>query len=96
MEDWKKSFIYKLARCVLFIVSASLLQDEWVSMGVSSDGSYGVEPGLIYSFPVKINPDHTYNIVQGLAIDEFAREKMDLTMKELCEERDAALEVCQD
>jgi malate dehydrogenase len=70
--------------------------DEWVSMGVASDGSYGIEPGLIYSFPVKTKPDHSYEIVQGLAIDDFSREKMDLTLKELQEERDAALEACQD
>lgn len=67
-----------------------------MSMGVSSDGSYGIEPGLIYSFPVKIKPDHSWEIVQGLAIDDFAREKLDATLKELIEERDAALEVCQD
>eukprot|EP00918_Siedleckia_nematoides_P080456 GHVU01176524.1.p1 GENE.GHVU01176524.1~~GHVU01176524.1.p1 ORF type:complete len:369 (+),score=45.61 GHVU01176524.1:107-1108(+) len=71
-------------------------EGEWVSMGVSSDGSYGIEPGLIYSFPVKIKPDHTYEIVHGLAIDDFSREKMDQTLKELIEERDSALEACQD
>lgn len=65
-------------------------------MGIPSDGSYGIEKGLIYSFPVRIGADHSYSIVQGLSIDEFAREKMDATMKELLEERDAALETCQD
>jgi malate dehydrogenase len=71
-------------------------QSDWVSMGIVSDGSYGIEPGLLYSFPVRIAPDHSLSIVQGLEIDTFAREKMDLTAKELLEERDAALEVCQD
>lgn len=70
--------------------------DEWVSMGVPSDGSYGIEAGLIFSFPVRFNPDHTYKIVQGLAVDDFARDKLAVTMKELIEERDSALETCQD
>lgn len=71
-------------------------EGEWVSMGVTSDGSYGIEAGLIYSFPVQIKPDHTYTIVQGLAINEFAREKMDVTMKELQQERDDAVKACQE
>lgn len=69
---------------------------QWVSMGVPSDGSYGIEAGLIYSFPVQIKPDHTYSIVQGLSIDDFARAKMDATKQELIEERDDALKACQD
>lgn len=73
-----------------------MLQGEWVSMGVTSDGSYGIEQGLIYSFPVQIKPDHTYTIVQGLAINDFAREKMDATMKELIQERDDAVKACQE
>jgi len=73
-----------------------LLQGEWVSMGVTSDGSYGIEAGLIYSFPVQIKPDHTYTIVQGLDINDFAREKMDVTMKELQQERDDAIKACQE
>lgn len=63
-------------------------------MGVASDGSYGIESGLIYSFPVQIKPDHSYSIVKGLAIDSFARAKMDATQTELQEERDAALSAC--
>jgi len=61
-------------------------------MAVMSDGSYDVPKDLIYSFPVKIKPDKSYEIVQGLPISDFAREKMDLTAKELIEERDAALQ----
>ncbi|KAI8484364.1 Malate dehydrogenase, cytoplasmic [Branchiostoma belcheri] len=65
---------------------------EWVSMGVISDGnSYGVPEGLIYSFPVKLSGGK-WTIVDGLSIDAFAREKLDLTAKELAEERDAAFE----
>lgn len=67
-----------------------------MSMGVPSDGSYGIEKGLIYSFPVTIKPDHTYSIVQGLSINDFAREKMDVTMKELIQERDDAVKACQE
>jgi malate dehydrogenase len=71
-------------------------EGQWVSMGVPSDGAYGIESGLIYSFPVQIKPDHTYTIVTGLAIDDFARSKMDATKQELVEERDDALKACQE
>nr|AUW34351.1 cytosolic malate dehydrogenase [Nerita yoldii] len=67
---------------------------QWVSMGVVSDGSYGIEKGLVYSFPVEIGSNHSYKIVQGLPINDFSREKMDNTMKELIQERDMALEAC--
>lgn len=63
-------------------------------MAVFSDGSYDVPEGLMYSFPVRTKADHTYEIVQGLEIDDFSRQKMDLTAKELEEERATALEVC--
>ena len=61
---------------------------DWVSMGVYSDGSYGIEEGLIYSFPC-VCKNGDWEIVQGLDIDGFSREKMDATAKELKEERDA-------
>ena len=61
-------------------------------MGVMSDGSYGIPKDIIYSFPVKIKSDRSYEIVQNLSISDFAREKMDLTAKELIEERDAAVQ----
>jgi malate dehydrogenase len=70
--------------------------DDWVSMGVPSDGSYGIEQGLLYSFPVRIKADHTYSIVQGLPISDFAREKMNLTQKELIEEKNDAMQTVQD
>lgn len=64
--------------------------DNWVSMAVPADGSYGVEPGIIYSFPVRCaNGD--YEIVQGLSISDFSRERMDASEAELREER-AAIE----
>jgi malate dehydrogenase len=61
--------------------------DDWVSMGVPSDGSYGIKEGVIYSYPVTIK-DGEYQIVQGLSVDEFSRKRMDATEKELREERD--------
>lgn len=69
--------------------------NNYVSMGVISDGSYGIREGLMYSYPVKIS-DKKWSIVQGLSIDNFAREKMDLTAAELAEELDAALAECQE
>ncbi|CAN8253028.1 unnamed protein product [Cochlearia groenlandica] len=59
---------------------------SWVSMGVCSDGSYGIPTGLVYSFPV-ICEKGSWKIVQGLAIDEFSREKMDDSARELAEEK---------
>jgi malate dehydrogenase len=60
---------------------------DWVSMGIPSDGSYGIPEGVIYSYPV-VCRNGQYEIVQGLAIDEFSRQRMDATHKELLEERD--------
>ena len=62
-------------------------EGDWVSMAIPSDGSYGIDEGLIYSFPCTCS-DGQYKIVQGLEIDEFSREKMDATLAELKEERD--------
>ena len=62
--------------------------NDWVSMGIYSDGSYGIAEGLIYSFPVTCS-NGDWSIVQGLEIDAFSQEKMDATEKELTEERDA-------
>lgn len=69
-------------------------EGQWVSMAVVSDGSYGVEKGLMFSFPVYIK-DRKWSIVQGLEIDAFSQEKMDKTMKELQEEREEAVKVCE-
>ena len=63
---------------------------DWVSMAVPADGSYGIEPGIIYSYPVRCTGGD-YEIVQGLEIDEFSRTRMDETENELREER-AAIE----
>jgi malate dehydrogenase len=61
---------------------------EWTSMAVVSDGSYGVPEGLISSFPVRC-ADGRWEIIQGLDIDEFSRERIDASVAELVEERDA-------
>ncbi|XP_063299833.1 malate dehydrogenase, cytoplasmic [Pelobates fuscus] len=67
-------------------------EGQFVSMGVISDGNgYGVANDLLYSFPVTIK-DKTWKIVEGLKIDDFSREKMDLTAKELIEEKETAFE----
>ncbi len=60
----------------------------WVSLSVCSDGSYGVPEGLISSFPVTVK-DGQWEIVQGLEIDDFSRGKIDASVKELEEEREA-------
>ncbi len=60
-------------------------------MGVVSDGSYGIEKGLVYSFPVRIDKHRNYSIVQGLAIDDWSRGLLDKTAQELIEERNDAL-----
>ncbi len=61
---------------------------DWVSMGVYSDGSYGITEGLIYSYPC-VCKGGDWEIVQGLDVNEFSRGKMSATEQELCEERDA-------
>ena len=66
--------------------------DDWVSMAVVSDGSYGVPEDLIYSYPVTTS-NGDWKIVQGLEIDDFSRGRMDATAAELVEERDAVREL---
>jgi malate dehydrogenase len=63
-------------------------EGDWVSMGIPSDGSYGIEPGVIYGYPVTCK-NGKYDIVQGLEINAFSRARMDATDKELREERAA-------
>ena len=63
---------------------------DWVSMAIPADGSYGIEPGIVYSYPVRCSAGR-YEIVQDLSIDDFSRARMDATEAELREER-AAIE----
>ena len=60
---------------------------KWVTMGVPSDGSYGIPEGIVYGVPVTCE-NGEYTRVTGLDIDTFSRERMDFTLKELLEERD--------
>lgn len=66
--------------------------DDWVSMAVVSDGSYGVPEGLISSFPVTTK-DGNWEIVQGLEIDDFSRARIDASTAELADERNAVTEL---
>jgi len=63
-------------------------EGDYVSMGIPSDGSYGVDEGVISSFPV-VCSGGKYEIVEGLEVDDFSRQRIDATVKELNEEREA-------
>ena len=67
-------------------------EGDWVSMAIPSDGSYGVAEGLISSFPC-VCKNGEYSIVQGLDIDDYSRGKIDASVAELAEERDAVKEL---
>jgi len=67
-------------------------EGDWVSMAIPSDGSYGVEAGIVYSYPVTCR-NGEYQIVQGLAIDDFSRARMQASEKELLEEREGVKEL---
>ena len=63
------------------------------SAAIISDGSYDVPEGIIYGFPLKTNADGKIQIIQGLEINSYAKEKLEITTKELLEEKDAILEL---
>ncbi len=63
-------------------------EDDWMSMGLASDGSYGIEKGLVFSYPVTVVKGYV-NIVQGLKLNDFSKEKLRITETELKEEKDA-------
>jgi len=67
-------------------------EGDWTSMAVPSEGSYGIGEGVMYSYPVTCKSGR-YTIVQGLAVDEFSRGRMDATHKELLEEREGVREL---
>jgi len=62
-------------------------EGDWVSMGIPADGSYGIGEGVLYGHPVTCR-NGAYQIVKGIEVSEFARKRMDATLKELHEERD--------
>ena len=68
-------------------------EGDWYSVAVCSDGSYGIEKGLMFSFPIRTKADGSWEIVQGLDIDAFSKEKIAATEAELKEERDAVREL---
>ena len=61
-------------------------EGDWVSMAVPSDGSYGIDPGVVFSYPVTCQ-NGEYQIVQGLELDDLSRSRLDASHKELLEER---------
>ena len=61
---------------------------DWTSVAVCSDGSYGIEEGLVFSYPIRSN-GKDWEVVQGLPVNEFSQQKIDATEAELKEERDA-------
>jgi malate dehydrogenase len=67
-------------------------EGDWTSAAIMSDGSYGVPEGLISSFPVTA-ADGAWSVVQGLDVDDFSRGKIDASVAELVEERDAVREL---
>lgn len=70
-------------------------EGTFVSMAIPSDGSYGIPEGIMYSFPVRVDgATHQWHIVQNLPIDDWAREKMTITLNELQEEAQEALHAC--
>ncbi|MBY0379235.1 MAG: malate dehydrogenase [Burkholderiales bacterium] len=66
---------------------------DWVTMGIASDGSYGIPDGVLYGFPVTCK-DGEYQIVQGLEISDFSRKQMMITYNELLEEKEAIKHLC--
>jgi malate dehydrogenase len=66
--------------------------NDWVTMGVPSDGSYGIPAGIVFGFPCECK-NGDFKIIQGLEIDAYSREKMDKTLKELTDERDAVADM---
>lgn len=68
--------------------------DAWVSMGIASDGSYGIPEGLVFGVPVRCK-DGAYERIRGLDISPFAREKIDASVRELVAERDAVRELLE-
>lgn len=76
----------------LYSLSTETPENQWYSVGVCSDGSYGISKDLIYSFPIR-TVGNTWEIVQGLKINEFSQTQMNLTSQELEEEKQAVKEL---
>ena len=68
-------------------------EGDWTSVAVCSDGSYGIDAGLIASMPIKVDADGRWDVVPGVELDAFSREKVDATVQELREERAAVADL---
>jgi len=68
-------------------------EGDWTSICVCSDGSYGIDAGLIASMPIRVDAEGRWDVVPGVELDEFSREKLDATVQELREEREAVAEL---
>jgi malate dehydrogenase len=66
--------------------------DDWVTMGVPSDGSYGIPKGIVFGFPCECKGG-SYKILQGIAIDAYAQGKLDKTLKELSDETETVRDI---
>jgi len=74
-------------------INAPTPEGDWFSTAIPSDGSYGIPEGLIFSFPLRSKGDGAYEIVQGLELNDFSKEKIKATSTELEMERDAVKEM---
>ena len=74
-------------------INAPTPEGDWFSTAIPSDGSYGIPEGLIFSFPLRSKGDGDYEIVQGLELNDFSKEKIQATSSELQMERDAVKEM---
>jgi malate dehydrogenase len=68
-------------------------EGRWFSCAVPSDGSYGIDEGLIFSFPIRSDGQGGYSIVQGLKWSDFAKEKVAATLAELREEKETVADL---
>lgn len=68
-------------------------EGDWTSVCVCSDGSYGIDAGLIASMPIRVDADGRWDVVPGVELDDFSREKLEATVQELREERDAVADL---
>ena len=70
----------------------ALGSDDWVTMGVPSDGSYGIPEGVVFGFPCECK-NGAFSIIQGLEIDDYSQEKINKTLAELEDERSAVADM---
>ncbi len=96
IEARGKSSALSAASAILDQVRSFVYPTEkgnWFSAAVASDGSYGIDEGLIFSFPLVNDASGSYEIVQGLALSEFDQEKIDLTLAELRSEKETVADL---